>query len=124
MRVEVAGYDGVRVIGLDDVHILAQAEAGAADDEWTGDIRVHDHVGRHVPPLVEQLAQPELDLPGPRVLAAERELVADVHLVPGDLVDPDHRAHRLQIVQPTPHLGLLAVHRQRGDPGLLLGQPA
>ena len=118
----MAGDHGIGVVGLDDVHILAQTETGAVDDQRAGDAVVHDHVGRHVSPLVEQQPQSELDLSGPCVLAAERELVADVHLVPGDLVDPDHRAHRLQVVEPAPHLGLLAVHRQRSDPRLLLGQ--
>ena len=49
--------DVVRLVGLDNVHVLLDPEAGALDGQVAGHEIVHDHVPGHVPPLVEKLAQ-------------------------------------------------------------------
>ena len=54
----------------------------------------------------------------------QRQLVVDIHLVPADLVDPDHRPLGFQIVELLPEPGSLRVDRQRGDLGQLRRQAA
>ena len=60
----------------------------------------------------------------PRVRAAERQLVVHVHLVPTELVDPNHGPGGLQVVELLPEPRLGGVDRQRGNRGELAGQPA
>jgi hypothetical protein len=73
------------------------------------------HVRRQVPPLVERLPQRRLPSARPRMLRAQRQLVVDVHLVPRDFVDPDHRARGFEVVEPPPQLRFFEVDRQRGN---------
>ena len=114
---EMPGDDVVSLVGLRQVHILDDAEVGAVDGQRAFDEIAHHHVRGQVPPLIERLPQGGFPLAGPRVLGAQRQLVVDVHLVPRDLVDPDHRAGGFQIVEPAPEFGLFPVDRQRGDLG-------
>src|ERR1039457_5660364 len=53
----------------------------------------------------------------PGVFRAQRQLVVDVHLVPADLVEPDHAALGFEIFQLLPQPRLLCVDWQRCDPG-------
>ena len=79
-------------VGAGDVDLLDDAEVGAVDGQRAGEVIADDHVARHVPPLVEQPPQLPLLALGPGVPRVKRQLAVDVHLVPGNLVDPDHGA--------------------------------
>ena len=84
--------------------------------------RVDDHVAGHVFPLVEGAAQRPLLDAAELVAGLERQLAVHVHLVPGDLVDPDHGLAFAQAVEPFPAPDRLLVDGQCGDLRLPLGQ--
>ena len=109
---------------LHDVHVLDDAEIGAVDGQRAGQIIADDHVAGQVPPLVKRPPQVALLVARPGMLGLKRQLAVDVHLVPADLVDPDHRPLRLQIVELLPQPGLFLVDRQGGDFGQFGGQTA
>ena len=102
-------------IGGGDIDVLENSEVGGVNRQRAGEEVAHDHVARKVPPLVEGAPQFAFLLLRPRVLGLERQLVVNVHLMPADFVDPDHRAHGLAVVQLLPESRLLLVNRQRGD---------
>ena len=56
------------------------------------------------------------------VAAAKRELVIDVHFLPGNLERPYHGPHRTQIVEPGPQGSSLPLDRKRGNLGLPLAE--
>jgi len=55
---------------------------------------------------------------------ARRQLFVDVHLVPADLVDPDHGPDAVEIVEPRPERGFFSVNGQCRNGGHLGGQLA
>ena len=54
----------------------------------------------------------------------EGQLVVNIHLVPADLVDPDHRADGLPVIELLPKHGLFFVDGQGGDLGQFAGEAA
>ena len=124
LDVEVPRDDVARGVGGHDVDVFDDSEVGAVDGQRAGEVVAHDHVARQVPPLVERPPQVALLILRPGMLGAQRQFAVDVHLVPADLVDPDHRPFRLEIVELLPEPGFLLVDGQRGDLGHLGGQAA
>jgi len=80
----------------------AHAKAAAPDRPRYVDERLDDHVRAHVLPGVQGSTQPRLQGAAELVLRAELELVIDLHLLPGDLVDRDHGPNRPQGIQRLP----------------------
>ena len=119
LDLEVPRDDVAGRVGPGHVDVLDDAEIGAVEGQRAGQIVADDHVARHVPPLVERPPQVALLVPRPGMLGRERQLAVDVHLVPGDLVDPDHRPLGLQVVELPPEPGLFLMDRQGRDLGHL-----
>ena len=101
------GLDLVKVIVANHVVAWIQggrlltafvAKAGAVDHLRNSDVRLDHHVGAACASSGRSSCELRLEPAAKAILAAIRELIVDVHLVPGELVHRDHRARRAKTV--------------------------
>jgi len=100
----------------------AYAQVRAVDLLRDFNPRIDDHVDPHVVPGVECPAQVRLEPLTERVLGPQGELVVDVHLVPGDLINQHHGAFGSQAVERLPEVDRLLLDGKRCDLGDALPQ--
>ena len=97
------------------VFLNVDAESGVVDGLGRAHEGLHHHVHREVLPLVKRAPEIVFVAAALGVRAAQGQLIADVHLIPADLVDHHHGPCRFTCVQLAPQRPLLVLYRQRGD---------
>jgi hypothetical protein len=122
LNMKMARHDiGSRIRG-GNVDIFEDSEVSGVNRQRAGEEVAYNHVARKVPPLIEGAPQFAFLLLRPGVLSLKCQLIVDVHLMPADLVDPNHWTLGLAVVQLLPKSGLLPVNRQRRDLSQFSGQ--
>jgi len=109
--VKMARHDVADSVRADDVNFFDDAEVAAVDGQRTGEEIVDDHVALQVTPLVDRTTQLALLVARERMDATQLQLAVHIHLVPGNLIDPDHGADGLPVVETPPKVCSLAVNR-------------
>ena len=112
---EVVGDD--RIGGVDRLGHLVHLDPESVQSQDLRDEqhRLDDHVRPHVVPAIQRPAQVDLDAPVERVDALVDEKWVTGQLVPGELVEGNHRALRPQIVDALPERDGLLLNGQGGD---------
>ena len=85
-------------------------------------LQIDDHVAAHVFPLVDGAAQNLLLDAREFVGGLKRQLAVHVHLMPRDLVDPNHGLSLAQTIEPFPPRDRLLMDRQGRNLRLSFGQ--
>ena len=118
----VVADHGVGGIRDRDLVLRPYPESHAANGFAHRDERIHNMVDRKMTPAVQFGPQHPFVTATFIVPALNRQLIVDVHLVPADLVDHDHRPLGAEPVQLCPELSFLLLHREVGNFGHLCGQ--
>ena len=119
---ELVTHNRVGRIGHRGILLDADPEAGIVDRLVHPDKRLDHHIHREMPPLEQNLPKADFIAAALLIHAAQGQLVANLHLVPADLVYHHHRTIRSAPVEFAPQLPFLLLHGQRGDLGHLCGQ--
>lgn len=109
------GNDVACLIRFRQIDIFDDSEIGTVNRQRHGVEIVDHHVAAHVFPLIDRAAQLTFLIPRPRMPGLQSQFVIDIHFMPWDFVDPNHRALRLQVVQFLPQPGLFLLLRQSGN---------
>ena len=107
----MTGINLVIFISMDSVNIFDNPKIGGFVNNRTIEVVVHNHVTRHMFPLINCAAEVRFQFPGPRMAGLKGQFIVDIHLMPRYFIDPHHGPFLFQVVHFLPKNSLFFVNR-------------